>query len=316
MFVCNVPGRNALAVAELTIGLLLAIDRHIATATADLRDGRWNKSAHSVADGLYGRRLGIVGLGDIGLAVAERAAGFGMDVVAVAKAGRNPATVAAAETAGVGFVDTIAELLASSDVVSLHVPAAAETRRMVDADFLAAMKDGAVLLNTSRGDLVDEAALIAAMDERGIRAGLDVYADEPSSGGGPFDSVLARHPNVVGTHHTGASTQQAQEAVGDGAVDVIDAYRRGEVLDCVNLQTASARAATITVRHLDRVGVLAAVLQVLRTSQLNVQTMRNRVFAGSIAAVATIDVGTAPEEAVLAEIRQLEHVIQASVIAA
>ena len=178
------------------------------------------------------------------------------------------------------------------------------------------MREGAILLNTSRGDLVDETALIEAMDTRGIRAGLDVFADEPFSGGGDFESVLARHPNVVGTHHIGASTQQAQQAVRHGAVDVLDCYRRGEVLGCVHLESAPPRAATLTVRHLDRVGVLAAVLQVLRAARLNVQTMQNRVFAGSTAAVATIDVGTAPDEKVLTEIRALEHIIRASVIEA
>ncbi len=314
VFVCNVPGRNALAVAELTLGLLLAIDRHIAVATADLRAGRWNKKAHGAADGLFGRRLGIIGLGDIGMAVAERAAAFGMDVVAVAKAERPPATVEAAEDMGVSFVTDLDELLMSSDVVSIHVPSNDATRRMVDASFLARMRDGAILLNTSRGDIVDGAALIEAMDSRGIRAGLDVFPDEPSTGAGDFDSALARHDNVVGTHHIGASTEQAQDAVGHGTVDVLDAYREGEIRHCVNLESAPPRAATITVRHLDQVGVLASILQVLRSARLNVTTMQNRVFAGSVAAVATIDVGTAPDEALLAEIRGLQHVIQASVI--
>ena len=314
IFVCNVPGRNALAVAELTMGLLLAVDRHIATATADLREGRWDKTGHAAAGGLFGRRLGIVGLGDIGLAVAERATAFGMEVVAVAKPGRSPARVEAADDAGVEFVTELDELLRTSDVVSVHVPAGPETRGMVDAGFLASMRDDAILLNTSRGDVVDEAALLAALDERGLRAGLDVFADEPSSGRAEFDSPLARHPNVVGTHHIGASTRQAQEAVGAGAVDVIDAYRRGEILDCVNLEIAPPRAATITVRHHDQVGVLASVLQVLRGANLNVQTMRNRVFAGSVAAVATIDVGSAPGPEVLAEIRELPHIIATSVI--
>lgn len=314
VFVCNVPGRNALAVAELTLGLLLAIDRHIAAGTADLRAGRWNKKAHGAADGLFGRRLGIIGLGDIGMAVAERAAAFGMDVVTVAKADRPRATVEAADDLGVSFVADVDELLATSDVVSIHIPSNDATRGMVDAAFLARMRDGAILLNTSRGDIVDGAALLEAMDSRGIRAGLDVYPDEPSSGEGAFDSALARHDNVVGTHHIGASTQQAQDAVGHGTVDVLDAYREGRIQHCVNLESAPPRAATITVRHLDQVGVLASILQVLRSARLNVTTMRNRVFAGSIAAVATIDVGTAPDEAVLGEIRGLRHVIQASVI--
>ena len=163
VFVCNVPGKNALAVAELAMGLVIAIDRHIAAGTADLRAGAWNKKAYSKANGLFGRRMGIIGVGDIGIAAAARAWAFGIDVVAVAKPGRSDAAVARAEAAGITFVDTLDELLTTSDIVSLHVPGSPDTKGMVDADFLAKMKDGAMLINTSRGDVVDEAALILSL---------------------------------------------------------------------------------------------------------------------------------------------------------
>ncbi|MEM9465109.1 MAG: NAD(P)-dependent oxidoreductase [Actinomycetota bacterium] len=313
VYVCNVPGKNALAVAELTMGLLIAIDRHIAAGTADLRTGSWNKKAYSKADGLFGRRMGIIGVGDIGIATAARAWAFGIDVVAVAKPGRSDAAVARAEAAGIAFVDSLDELLTTSDIVSLHVPGAADTKGMVDADFLARMRDGAILLNTSRGDVVDETALIDAMDRRGIRAGLDVYADEPGAGKGEFDSALAKHPNVVGTHHVGASTNQAQAAVTDGTIDTVQAYRGGSPINCVNLNPVPTRAATLTVRHHDRVGVLASVLQILRKEELNVSNMQNRVFAGSKAAVASIDVGHLPSDDIVAEVQGLPDVIYISV---
>lgn len=313
VYVCNVPGKNALAVAELTMGLLIAIDRHIAAGTADLRSGAWNKKAYSKADGLFGRRMGIIGVGDIGIATAARAWAFGIDVVAVAKPGRSDSAVARAEAAGIEFVDTLDELLATSDIVSLHVPGSADTKGMVDAAFLAKMQNGAILLNTSRGDVVDEAALIEAMDTRGIRAGLDVYANEPGSGTADFDSALARHPNVVGTHHVGASTSQAQAAVTDGTIDTVQAYRVGSPINCVNLNPVPTRAATLTVRHHDRVGVLASVLQVLRKEELNVSNMQNRVFAGSKAAVASIDVGHLPSDEIVAEIQALADVIYIAV---
>ena len=316
IYVCNVPGKNALAVAELAMGLLIAIDRHIAAGTADLRAGTWNKKAYSKAAGLFGRRMGIIGVGDIGIAAAARAWAFGIDVVAVAKPGRSDLAVARAEAAGIEFVDSLDELLATSDIVSLHVPGSADTKGMVDAEFLAKMKDGAILLNTSRGDVVDEAALIAAMDERGLRAGLDVYADEPGSGTGEFVSALAQHPNVVGTHHIGASTEQAQDAVTDGTIDTVQAYRAGTPINCVNLNPVPARAATLTVRHHDRVGVLANVLQILRKEELNVSNMQNRVFAGSKAAVASIDVGHLPSEEIIDEVQALEDVIYISITAA
>ncbi len=313
IFVCNVPGKNALAVAELTMGLLIAVDRHIASATADLRAGSWNKKTYSKADGLAGRRMGIIGVGDIGIAVAERAWAFGIDVVAVAKPGRSEESEARAERAGITYVDDLAELLATSDIVSLHVPGAPDTKGLVDADFLAKMNDGAILLNTSRGDVVDEAALITAMDERGLRAGLDVFVDEPGSGTGEFTSALAAHPSVVGTHHIGASTEQAQDAVASGTIDGINAYRAGHPVNCVNLDPVPHKAATLTIRHQDRVGVLASVLAILRTAQLNVSNMRNQVFVGGKAAVASINVGHLPSDDVIAELQSLDDVIYVSI---
>lgn len=313
IFVCNVPGQNALAVAELAMGLLISVDRHIAAATADLRAGKWNKATYSNADGLFGRTLGIIGLGDIGLATAARATAFGIDVLAVDKPGRPAEVLGRAERAGVRFVGSTEELLAAADIVSLHVPGGDDTAGMVDADFLARMKDGAILINTSRGDVVDEAALIDAMDRRGIRAGLDVFADEPGTGTGEFSSPLARHPSVVATHHVGASTEQAQQAVAAGTIDTIDAYRAGGVINCVNMEAEPRRAATLSVRHQDRVGVLAAILAILRGSDLNVSTMSNKVFAGAKAAVATIDVGGVPSDEILAEIKSHEHVINVTV---
>lgn len=314
IFVCNVPGMNALAVAELAMGLLIAVDRHIADGTADLREGRWNKSTYAKADGLYGRTMGIIGLGDIGIATAERASAFGLDVIAVEKAGRSIAQIERAEAAGVRFVGSLDELLAESEIVSLHVPGSPDTKHLVDADFLAKMPDNAILLNTSRGDVVDEAALLAAMDARGMRAGLDVFADEPGSGTAEFTSALAQHPSVVATHHIGASTEQAQDAVAAGTIDAIDGYRRGAVQNCVNMREVPVRAATITIRHHDRVGVLAAVLGILRKGDLNISNMSNKIFSGAIAAVATIDVDKPVSDTTLSEIRSHEHVIHATVI--
>ena len=232
--VCNVPGANALAVAELVMGLILAIDRHIADNVADLRNGTWNKKKYSVARGLCGQSLGILGLGAIGFAVAERARAFGINVFALSKSGRSAAALDRIAEAGIELLDGQEELLGRCDIVSLHVPATEETRNMVNAEFLGAMPEGAVLINTSRGEVVDEQALIAAMDSRGIRAGLDVYQDEPGAGDNSFTSALASHPNVVGTHHIGASTEQAQTAVSDGVIAVIESFENGTLINKVN----------------------------------------------------------------------------------
>ena len=312
VLVSNVPGRNAAAVAELTMGLLLAIDRRIADNVADLRQGRWDKQRYSKAHGLLGSTMGVLGLGSIGLAVAERAAGFGIHVQSLAKPGRPPHVVARAEELGVTMCDSMSELLSSSYIVTLHVPSREETRHLVDAAFLAQMRHGAILLNTSRGDVVDEDALLTALDAGEVRAGLDVFADEPGSGQGPWDSPLARHPDVVATHHIGASTEQAQRAVAAGVTEIVDAFVAGEARHCVNLDPSRLGSVTLTVRHLDRVGVLAEVLVLLRSTGLNVEHMENRVFRGGHAAVASIDIAGETSESLLAALREIPHVLGVS----
>jgi D-3-phosphoglycerate dehydrogenase len=312
VFVANVPSRNAIAVAELTLGLLLAIDRRIPDNVADLRAGHWNKKRYSKGRGLYGSTMAVIGLGDIGFAVAERAVAFGLHVHVLDRPDRDRRTQKRMDRLGLRRFDSMEELVSSSDIVSLHVPASDDTYGMVDATFLGWMRPGAVLLNTSRGDLVDEAALLAALDEKGLRAGLDVYADEPSKGKTEWTSRLAQHPSVVGTHHIGASTAQAQRAIADGVVEVIDAFAAGQSLNCVNLAPRLG-SVSLTVRHLDRVGVLASVLDALSRASLNVEHMENRVFSGGEAAVATIDVG-GPVDDVLPELEQLPNVLSVSVV--
>jgi D-3-phosphoglycerate dehydrogenase len=216
---------------------------------------------------------------------------------------------ARAEELGVGMVDTLPELLATSDIISLHVPAADGTKRLVDAGFLGQLRPGAILLNLSRGDVVDEEALLAALDAGDVRAGLDVYADEPATGTAEWTSRLAQHPRVVGTHHIGASTEQAQRAIAEGVVEIVDAFTAGEARNCVNLDPSRLGTATLTVRHLDRVGVLARVLDVLSSAGLNVEHMENRVFRGGEAAVASIDVAGATDEKLLDELRAIPHVL-------
>jgi D-3-phosphoglycerate dehydrogenase len=312
VFVSNVPGRNSAAVAELTMGLLLAIDRRIADNVADLRNGHWDKKKYSKAGGLLGSTMGIIGLGSIGLAVAERAAAFGIEVRSLAKPGRSSYVETRAEELGITMCDSLSELLSSSDIVSLHVPSNADTRRLVDAEFLEQMRPGAILLNTSRGDVIDEKALLEALDAGRLRAGLDVFEDEPGSSKGSWDSPLGRHPHVVATHHIGASTEQAQRAIAAGVTEIVDAFMAGEARDCVNLEPHRLGSCTLTIRHLDRVGVLAQVLDRLSAAKLNVEHMENHIFRGGEAAVASIDVvGHAPEE-LLATLRDLPHVLSVS----
>ena len=232
--VCNVPGANAVAVAELVMGLIISIDRNIPANVADLNQGIWNKKKYSKAQGLFGQKIGILGLGSIGFAVAERARAFGMEVFVLEKPGRSTEACQRIKDAGIEQLASIDELLTVCDVVTLHMPAAADTKEMVNQAFLEKMKDGAILINSSRGELINEAALLEAVNTKGIRVGLDVYNNEPGAGDSKFASELATHPGVCGTHHIGASTEQAQVAVADGVLTVIAAYAKGEFKNCVN----------------------------------------------------------------------------------
>jgi D-3-phosphoglycerate dehydrogenase / 2-oxoglutarate reductase len=242
VLVANVPGRNATAVAELTMGLLLAVDRAIPDNTGELRAGRWDKKRFAaVGRGLYGRRLGIVGLGNIGLAVAERAAAFGMELLAQAKGSRPPEAARRIDELGIELVPDLVTLAAEVDALTLHVPLIAETREMIGADVLDALQPG-ILLNTSRAEVIDTEALLARLDRGQLSAGLDVYPDEPGTGTAEWRSPLAAHPRVVGTHHIGASTEQAQEAVAAGVVEVIAAFAAGDPLHVVNLPARDGAA--------------------------------------------------------------------------
>ncbi|MBA0125889.1 hydroxyacid dehydrogenase [Haloechinothrix sp. YIM 98757] len=238
--VCNVPGRNAVAVAELTFGLLLALDRNIPDNVSDLRAGHWDKARYSRARGIAGRKIGVVGLGEIGLAFAERAAAFGAEVFAVHKAGRSRQTAERIDSTGIRLVADLPTLAETCDVLSLHVPAGENTTGLVDSELLERVRPGTIILNTARPEVIDEDALIEAMDSKDIRAGVDVFAGEPQHSTGTVDSRLARHPNVYGTHHIGASTEQAQHAIAEEVLSMIDSLEGGTVLHCVNPEAATA----------------------------------------------------------------------------
>lgn len=307
--VANCPGMNAIAVAELAWSLILACDRRVPDQVADLRDGVWNKKGYGKARGLHGRTLGIIGLGRIGQAVAERGRAFGMKVIGWSRS----LTDEAAESMGIVRCEGPLDVAANADVVSLHVAANAHTAGMVDETFLAAMRDGATLINTTRGSLVDEAALAAAIDSKGLRVGLDVYASEPASGDKEFRNELTDRPCVYGTHHVGASTDQAQAAIAGEAVRIIERYLdTGDVLNCVNLASNTAASATLTVRHRNRPGVLASIFELVGEAGINVEEMENIIFDGSQAACARIKLAGPIDDERMSNIRSNEHVISAS----
>ena len=307
VYVSNCPGKNAIAVAELAFGLILSLDRRIPDNVAALRGGTWNKKEFSKARGLYGRTLALIGVGSIGQEMIRRAAGFGMPVVIWSRrfdGRRGPMTELEARELGVEpalrtisieLAPTPGDAASRGDVVSLHVALSPETRHLVDASLLSQMKPGAMLINTARGEVIDYAALAAAVRERGLTVGLDVYANEPASASAPFADDLVNVPGVYGTHHIGASTDQAQDAIAAETVRIVRSYKEtGRVPNVVNLARRTPATHMLVVRHRDRPGVLAHVFNHLRQANLNVQETENIVFEGAEAAVARINLDGAP----------------------
>jgi D-3-phosphoglycerate dehydrogenase len=313
IYVSNCPGRNSAAVAELAFGLILALDRQIPDNVIVLREGRWNKSGFSKARGLMGRTLGLAGVGQIGREMIPRAKGFGMRVAAWSRS----LTAEGGKALGVEYKATLAEVAAAADVLSVHLALNAGTRGIVDAEVLGAMRPGAYFINTSRAEVVDQEALARAVSEKGIRAGLDVFANEPAGGAGEFADPIVKQSGVYGTHHIGASTEQAQEAIAAETVRIIRTFNEtGKVPNVVNLARKTPATCALVVRHLDRPGVLAAVLDSVRAAGINVQEMENVIFDGAEAAVARIHLERLPEAEVLEGIRgSSADIIEVSVIA-
>jgi D-3-phosphoglycerate dehydrogenase len=300
IYVSNCPGKNSIAVAELAFALILALDRRIVDNTVALRHGEWNKKEFSKARGLFGRTLGLIGVGKIGQEMISRAHAFGMPVVAWS---RSLTPLRAAEL-DVTYMDSPKDVAAAADVVSIHLALNSETRNLIGPEFFNAMREGAYFINTARGEVVDQKALVEAMKTRGIRAGLDVYAVEPTAGTGEFNDDVAKEEGLYGTHHIGASTDQAQEAIAAETVRIVQQFKEtGQVPNVVNLARKTPATHRLVVRHVDRPGVLAGVLDAIKSEQINVQEMENIVFDGAAAAVARINLDNAPSDAILNRIR-------------
>lgn len=300
IMVSNCPGANAAAVAELTMGLILALDRRIPDNVADLRRHVWNKKTYSKgAKGLKGRTLGIVGAGRIGTEVARRALAFEMNVLYY-HLGRNLRLVDYPNCKRAELDD----MLRSSDIVTIHVPGGETTHHLIDERRLSLLKPHALLINTSRPDVVDEAALVRALKSGALRgAAVDVYGGEPPADGTEIHSPLCELPNLYGTHHIGASTEQAQLAVAEETVRIVTHYRAsGKLLNCVNLQKPSTRC-MLVVRLRNRPGGLAHVFQHLAEANINAEEMDHTIYDGGQAAVAHIRLDKHPGDDVLARIR-------------
>jgi D-3-phosphoglycerate dehydrogenase len=283
---------------------------------ADLRAGVWNKKEYSKSKGVHGRTLGLLGFGNIGQEMAKRAQAFGLNIavwseigVEVDRAGLPvdlPLLVRLRPSSGypveprVRVCSTPEEVGEVADIVSVHLALNDRTRGLVGKNVFDRMKPGSFFINTARGEVVDYAALEAAVKEKGLRVALDVYAKEPSSGTGEFADPLINLPNVYGTHHIGASTDQAQEAIAAETVRVVKTYvETGRVLNVVNLSRQTAATHVLVVRHRDEPGVLATVFDGLRGEKVNVEETENIVFTGAKACVARINLDAEPSKALL-----------------
>ena len=244
--VSNCPGMNAVAVAELAMGHLINLDRRLPEQNAALKNGTWNKKEYGKARGLKGLNLFVHGFGAIGQEVASRAKAFGMHVFTTS----HHLTAGEVERLGATLIgperDGVLAKLPEMDAVSVHVPVTDETRGSLNAEFFGAMKPGSYFVNTSRGPVVDEQALMEACRTKGIRAALDVYCDQPATPEADWRPEVACESGVYCSHHCGASTNQAQLAVAEEVVRLVRVYKdTGSCENVVNaeaLRTASAGA--------------------------------------------------------------------------
>ena len=309
VYVANCPGKNSDAVAELTLGHIIACDRRIVDASLDLRSGNWKKKAYQNAAGLKGRTLGIIGLGSIGSALAKIAKGLDMRVIAWSRS----LTPDKADKLDLVYCESIDEVAANADVISVHLAMTPDTKHLLNTKFFNKMKDEAIFVNTSRGEIVDTAALHKAIDEKALRVGLDVFENEPGSGLAEFDQTdLAG--SITGTPHIAASTNQASEAIADEVVRIVDSLiKTGKPINAVNSRNKTEDGTILMIRHYNRVGVLASVLDALREAEINVEDMENNIFHGSAAAIASLKLDKTPSADVISEISSNESIIQVSI---
>jgi D-3-phosphoglycerate dehydrogenase len=314
IFVAYCPGKNAAAVAELTMGLICAIDRQIPEAIESMRAGRWERARFSNADGLFGQTIGIAGYGAVGREVAHRAKAFDMHVVAMSKS----LTPQRAIDQGIGFARSLEELASRSQILSVHLPLTDRTRGAISASILAALPDRAMVINTSRAGVIDQGALIEATQKKGLRVAIDVHPEDPHAGSGAIDSELLKLPNVhvYGTPHIAAQTHQSRRAIGNETVRIVRSFvRTGDVPGCVNVCATSPARYQMVIRSLDKVGVLANVLGVLKRHGLNVEELNSTIFDGAIAACTKLRISGRPSDACIQEIHAFHEVLHVDAMA-
>jgi D-3-phosphoglycerate dehydrogenase len=304
-YVTNCPGMNAVAVAELAIGLMLALDRFIPDNVADFRKGIWNKDKYSKGQGLKGKTLGIIGVGNIGKEVAKRAHAFEMNVY-----GKDITRI---EGVQIKDFSEMNQLLPLCDIITIHLPATPETKGLFNKKMFSYMKDGALVVNTSRQDVIVEDDLLEAIKEKNLRYACDVFKGEPEAKTGEVKSKLQDNPNVYVTHHIGASTAQAQDAVAEETINIINHFTHSGVIDhWVNRAKVADSYYQLVVKHFDKPGVLASVLDLLSKGNINIEEIENVIFDGGIAASCTMKLKNAASSDMLKKMSENPNVISVS----
>ncbi len=282
IFVANCPGKNSIAVAELAIGLMISLDRRIAHNVIDFRAGKWNKGEYSKAQGFFGKTLAIVGYGAIGKEVAKRAHSLGMHIYAK--------DIAPIDDEGVIVFTDFEKVLPIADVISIHLPQTPDTKNLFDDKMFGLIKKGAILINTSRAGVINEEALIKAVKEKNLKVGLDVFSGEPEDKAGPVSSKLQELENVYVTHHIGASTEQAQDAVAEETIKIILSYKNcGGILHWVNKAKVSSAHYQLIVKHYNKPGVLFSVFELLKEGDINIEDVQNVIFDNGLVACCTMN---------------------------
>ncbi|MCC5941295.1 MAG: hypothetical protein JJU37_07105 [Balneolaceae bacterium] len=312
IYVANCPGQNSIAVAELAMGLILSLDRYIADNVSDFRTGKWNKAAFSKADGVYGKVLGIIGTGQIGREVIKRAKAFGMPVIAWSRS----LTDELAEELDISRAKSVKEVAENCDVLSIHLAQNEHTKGIISKEILGALKNGAMVINTSRAGVVDEEALYSELKSERLWAGLDVFSNEPEFKEGEFSSRFQDLSHAYVTHHIGASTTQAQLAVANDAVDIVRGYvQEGHVRNWLNRCDQTDAPWQIVVRHYDKPGVIANVMTELKDADINAQELTNVIFDGKRTACCTIQLDAKPSDKIMKSIRtRQDEVISATLL--
>ncbi|MSR28506.1 MAG: hydroxyacid dehydrogenase [Phycisphaerales bacterium] len=310
VFVSHCPGRSAAAVAELAWGLIIACDRRLPESVALLRTGAWDPPQGTPPEGLAGRTLGIVGLGNVGQEIATRGIAFGMHVVAWSR----HISEERCDALGIDYCANLVNLAKLSDVVSVSVSANEESEGLLGEKFFNAVRPGASIISTSPPSVINESALLNAVRTKGVKAGLDLHQVEPEARSRPTLVALLRESTVFATSQPGAHSRQAREAIDQDVVRTVRQWtEKGSAVGCINRTRATSAVTLLHVRHLNRPGVLAGVFEVLGSSGVNIEEMENVICAGGVAGIARIHVNATPTEGQITAIRAREHVLGVTV---